>query len=216
MKRLLLAVLLLAAAASSSLPAAPLERDLGEDLGYVRVHALPADLPSATAKARPLVLDLRFASGNADAATALAAWLKFSTTPQTPVFVLVNQATAPALLAVFAGPPHPGIFTLGSAPPPTAIDFPVEIPAADERAAYDALEHGMDIPALTRENLDKPRADEASIARERANDTTETPPEADDIDPPADAKPAPPPPLIDHALQRAIHLYRALHALKRV
>lgn len=214
MKKLLLAFLLLAAA-SWSLQAAPLERDLGEGLGYVRVHALPSDLPSAAIRARPLVLDLRFASGDADAATALAAWLKFSATPQTPVFVLLNRETAPALLGVFAGPARPGILTLGSAQPPVTVD--VEIPTADDRAAYEALEHGTDIPALTRENLDKPRADEASIARERANNASEgTPLEPDDSDTPDDAKPAPPPPLIDHALQRAIHLHRALHALKRV
>ena len=42
--------------------AAPLVRDLGDDLTYLRIAKLPEDLPT-TNLMRPCVLDLRYAKG---------------------------------------------------------------------------------------------------------------------------------------------------------
>ena len=80
--------------------AVPLERDLGQGLGYVRLQRLPADLPASEAgRAKARVLDTRYAEADADAATAFVAWLKFRAAPRAPLFVLVNGGTSPALLA---------------------------------------------------------------------------------------------------------------------
>src|SRR4051812_1934453 len=100
-----LPVIFAAAFVAVTLTAAPIERDLGSGLAYVRVHELPVDLPpNPTGRVPPTVLDLRYARGDADAATAFVAWLKFRATPRTPVFVLANSETSPALLKILA--PH--------------------------------------------------------------------------------------------------------------
>ena len=214
--------LLLLLALAPGLAAAPdrLERELGLGLGYCRAHTLPADLPAAAAKPRPLVLDLRYARGDDSAATLLGNWLKFHSSAATPVFVLVNAGTAPALLAYLAAiEPPAGLVTLGPASPAFEPDIPLKISPADERAAYDALEHGTPIEALLADHSAKPRHDEAAIALERTG-SPEDSAAADDgpSDAPgtAPAAPAPPPPLVDTSLQRAVNLHRTLLALRKL
>lgn len=202
--------------------AAPLELDLGEGLGYFRAHTLPADLPPASAKPRPLVLDLRFSTASDGAANALEAWIKFRATAATPVLVLVNADTPAAFHSVLASfKAQPGFLTLGAATPDFTPDLALDTKGDVERRAYDALEHGTSVDSLTRQNTDKPRNDEASLMHERENpadDFADDP--LNDLTDHDDAPPArtPPaaPPLIDVALQRAIQLHRALLALKRL
>jgi len=220
MKRIL-PLLLLAAATAFAAPPAPLDRDLGQGLAYCRVHSLPADLPTAAAKPGPLVLDLRYAASDDGGAAALGAWLKFHSSTATPVFVLLNADTAPAVrdfLAALA--PPAGLITLGPASPHLAADITVNISAAAERTAYEALEHGTALETLLTESPVKARHDEAAIAQERT-----TPPDgsaatdsdgADASDPAPAAAPAPPPPVIDAVLQRAVYLHRSLRALKKL
>jgi len=216
MKRLL-APLLLATASAIAAPAPPIERDLGLGLAYCRVHTLPADLPTAVAKPRPLVLDLRYARGDDSAATLLGAWLKFHSSAATPVFVLVNADTAPALLAYLTAiEPPAGLVTLGATSPAFEPDIPLRISAATERAAYDALESGTPVEALLTDHSAKPRHDEAAIAQERTGAPGDTS-AADDGTPEAGpATPAPPPPLADYSLQRAVNLHRTLLALRKL
>jgi hypothetical protein len=199
---------------------ARIERDLGQGLAYVRVHSLPADLPPTPAKPGPLVLDLRYARGNPDAATTLGAWLKFRTSARTPVFILVNGGTAPAVLEILeTTEPMPGLLTLGAASSKYVPDVTLRISAAIERSAYDALEHGMPVETLLADNPTKPRHDEAAIAQDHAASATgsdDDEPALDDSSSPAPAAPPAPPPLIDAALQRAVQMHRALLALKRI
>jgi hypothetical protein len=113
---LLFACLLLGATALTRTAAAkPLILDLGQGLAYHRAHSLPADLPAASpARPQPLVLDLRYTTGGPDAAITLAAWLKFRAVPRTPVFILANAETSPALRAAFAEREDtPGLIVLG-------------------------------------------------------------------------------------------------------
>jgi hypothetical protein len=215
MKRLLPFLLLVTVTAF----AAPLERDLGQGLAYCRVHRLPADLPTAAAKPGVLVLDLRFARGDDGAATALGAWLKFRSSTASPVFVLLNADTAPAVLDYFADlAPSAGLITLGAAAPRVTPDIPVKIPPAAERAAYDALERGTPLETLLTDSSAKPRHDEAAIAQERSNPPDEPAPDgADSPDgTPATVAPAAPPPVIDAVLQRAVYLHRSLLALRKL
>ena len=213
---LALALPLLALATES----ARIERDLGQGLAYARVHSLPADLPAAPARLGALVLDLRYALSSSDGVTTLGAWLKFRASARTPVYVLVNSGTAPAVLEFLeTADPMPGLLTLGAASSKFVPDVTLRVSAATERAAYDALEHGTPVATLLTDNPTKPRHDEAEIAQEHAapsagSDDDETGPEESVSASPA--LPAPPPPLIDTTLQRAVHLHRALLALKKI
>jgi hypothetical protein len=212
--RIFLALLTLAFA--PRLAAAPdrLERDLGRGLSYCRVHVLPADLPAAAAPRGALVLDLRYARADDDAAPALAAWFNARTTSAL-VFVLVNAETAPAALAYFAGrESSAGVITLGALSAGFEPDIGLKIAPAAERTAYDALEQGTPLTSLLTDNSTKPRHDEASIAQDRISapdDSTD-----DEVIEPAPVVRTPPPPVIDYTLLRAVHLHRALLALRKM
>ena len=194
--------------------AAPLERDLGQGLGYVRLKQLPADLPaSESGRAKPSVLDARYVAADADAATAFAAWLKFRATLRAPVFVLVNTDTSPALrTALKAHDPASGVVVIGVTSGQFKPDSAVTVSPEEERRAYDALADGATVEALLADNPGKVRNDEASLAKGQNNDLPPVP-----VELPGDAPPAkrngPP---VDVALQRAVHLHRALVALKRL
>lgn len=196
--------------------AAAAAHDLGEGLRYHRVHQLPADLPTnESTRRQPCVLDLRYVTGDATAAAALQAWLKFHATARAPVLVLCNSATSAALVAPLTGTPHgASLVVIGETAPGFTPDIVIRAPAAAERAAYDALERGAPIGSLLRENAEKPRNDEASLTRDHPGDSGEPdrPAGAD----PATATPKAPPPPIDTALQRAVQLHRALLALRKL
>ena len=209
------AALILATAVALS--AAPLTLDLGQGLAYHRAHALPADLPAAApARRQPLVLDLRYATGDADAATALSAWLKFRAAPRTPVFLLANSATSPALRAALADRERTaGLIVLGLAGPGFDPDIALKTTAAAERLAYDALTDARSLAGLINPPVEKPRNDEARLVADHRVGRTPEPAAAD-----ATSAPATPPPTptsaTDAVLQRAVHLHRTLLALKKL
>jgi hypothetical protein len=205
-----MALMLAFAAASGA--AAPIERKLPDHLVYIRVHALPADLPTDdSVRQHPCVVDLRYTQADTASAGILVNWVKFHCSPRTPMFVLVNGSTAPALVTGLRREVMPGLLTAGVAAQRFEPDLIVTQSAADERRAYDALEQGTDIAALITDHPDKLRNDEASLAQER---TTEPPADDTEESPAPGAaekqKPAP----TDAALQRAVHVYEGLRALK--
>ena len=169
------------------------------------------------------MLDLRYVRSDAAGAQALAAWLKFHATAHAPVFILANADTSRALLPPSAGrEPAGSVVVIGAATPGFTPDIAIKISADAERSAYDALEQGRAIESLLVENADKPRNDEARLAKEHLPDTA---PPVDDATadnpptPPASDKPAkarPSPHSVDAALQRAVQLHRALVALKKI
>ncbi len=216
-------VLLLALSPAATVHAATAQ-DLGAGLAYYRLTTLPADLPaSATAKA--CILDLRYATGDDAAGDALTAWLKFHAGPRTPVLLLANAATAPALLHALSTAALPaGTLTLGQPAPGFAPDVPITKTTADtERRAYDAFAQGTTLAALIEEKVTKPRHDEAEMVRRRAagEPWEYEPADEDEKSTPGTIAPATPAPaistapLIDATLQRAVHLHRALQALGR-
>ena len=197
--------------------AAPLSFDLGQGLAYHRAHSLPADLPgSSPTRPQPLVLDLRYAVGDADAAIALSAWLKFRAAPRTPVFLLANSATSPALRAAFADRQHTaGLLVLGLAGSDFSPDIALKTTPEAERLAYDALTDAAALARLINPPITKPRNDEARLVADYlAGRTSE--PTATDPAPAATAPTPTPPPATDPVLQRAVHLHRSLLALKRL
>jgi hypothetical protein len=203
-----------------TLHAAPFTRDLGEGLVYHRITNLPADLPTAeAARKQPCVLDLRFVRGDAAAGTALDAWLKFRATSRTPVLLLINGETAAAVLAPLAARlPSPGLVVIGTASPGLTPDLALKLAPAEERLAYDALAAGATVESVLNDSPEKIRDDEAQLAKEHRARPTPAPPLSDDPpDDPPSTKPTPPvAPPIDSALQRAVHLHRALKALKKL
>jgi hypothetical protein len=210
---------------TTSLHAAPLTRDLGEGLTYHRARTLPGDLPTdGPARPQPCVLDLRYTAGDAAAATAFHAWLKFHVSPRTPVLLLINADTAPVLLAPFAERRPGGLVLIGPATAPLTPDIVVKLNTDTERNAYDALGGTTPAAALITDTLDKPRNDEARLMRDRGADPTTYPRPADDASddfsdapsPAPAAKPKAPPALLDVSLQRAVHLHRALKALRKL
>ena len=195
-----------------ALCAAPREADLGNGLVYVRVHELPADLPSkpATGRVPPCVIDVRYVPADAEAAAAFMAWMGFRATPRTPVIVVANAATSAALRAALAAHERAsGIVVVGLSAEGFRPDIAVRGTGEAERAAYDAFEHGTPLTKLLTDNPDKVRNDEASLSKDRLAEAA-----ADAAEEVIAGKRAQPP--IDAALQRAVHLHRALIALKKI
>ena len=208
--------LLLALLAAAGAHAAPLQRDLGQGLAYLRVHTLPADLAAPTDPGHPLVLDLRYVPGGPPEAAGLLAWLKQHAGVRSPVFLLANGQTSAALLAPLNSPEAvTGLVILGAAGPGFDPDIALSVTPREERRAYDALENGAAINSLVVAKDDKPRNDEATLAKARLADNGDD--EADD-EPKPEEKPKPivPPQVIDPVLQRAVQLDRSLLALKRL
>ena len=221
MKRV--ALILLAVVLPVFAAAAPLEHDLGLRLVYVRVHQLPADLPAKPAgRVPPCIVDVRYVETHADGAAAFVLWVKSRATLRTPVFVLANAATSAELLKPFSvREKETGIVLVGIEGERFRPDVAVRASADDERRAYDALEKGAEIGTLLADSPNKVRHDEASLSKDRP---AELPPGVAttgdgrtvslSLEEPSPVKPVALP--IDATLQRAVHLHRALVALKKI
>lgn len=205
------------AAAPSAAPATTFAEvnDLGEGLGYIRVHQLADSLEllgRTLPQARALVLDVRYASATESDAATFARVLG-TRTGNAPLFVLVSQQTpvalTPALLKLPAGSVTLGI--AGSLPEPAVL---VQQPEDVDRRAFAAFDGGMPLAALITGKIDKERFDEAELVKEFQSGNTNAAPPAtpDPTKPNASAEKAPV--LTDRVLQRAVHLHRALAAFK--
>lgn len=192
--------------------AAPVERELGGGLSYFRVHELPADLPAKPeGHASPCIIDLRYVQADGDAATAFTAWLKFRASPHSPVFVLANAETSGALKRALAEHEQGvGVVVIGIPARQFRPDVAATGSAQNERKAYDALEQGAAPTALLTDNPDKVRNDEASLSKDRLAEASAD--SAEDSLAPKGTKPPP----VDVTLQRAVHLHRAIVALKKI
>jgi hypothetical protein len=159
------------------------------------------------------VLDLRYAVADDAAAAALKTALA-GRPAGAPLFIRVSPATSPALAAVIRQSLALTLGIPGSAPIPKVM---VQADAAQDRLAYDALETGTALDKLISGKIEKERFDEASLVEEFKNGNPEAaPPEPPDPTvPKAEGTPTPPAPLADRVLQRAVHLHRALLALRR-
>lgn len=211
--------------------------DLGQGLAYLRVHSV-ATSEAALRKSVPgtaaLVLDLRYATADDTAAGALRSALA-ARSPATLLLILVSPATPPALEPVITASSALTLGAPGSLPAPRIV---VRTEAAADRRAYDALDAVTELSKLITGKIEKERFDEASLVQEFKNGhQTPEPSPGDRPDPtpagqetgatpaPADAaapktetapgKESPPAPPIDRVLQRAVHLHRALLALRR-
>lgn len=190
----------------AAINAAPLERDLGKGLAYFRIAESTPGIPLSGHKGSA-VLDLRYAETSAVSPKDLAAWLQQHATPSTPVFALANASTAPELRAVLAQlAERSPLLVIGPAAGSFHPDIAISVSADAEHAAYTTLQNDTDIATLITPPVTKVRQDEAAIiaARQRGESQDEEPqPELTDKDGDGNA------PMIDPALQRAVHLHRA-------
>lgn len=192
--------------------------DLGTGLSYLRIHSV-AESEAALRKAGPgagaLVLDLRYATAGEESAALLRTALA-DRPAAAPLFILVSPATPAALGPVITAA---RAVTLGLASSTPAPKVAVQTDAAADRKAYDALGAGTPLDKLITGKIEKERFDEASLVHEFKNGNPDAAPKpAPDPTAPKPAgeaaKEAPAVPPTDRVLQRAVHLHRALLALK--
>jgi hypothetical protein len=215
MKRL---ILLFSVLSLYSYAANPEPADLGGNLSYLRVHSLADAAPvlhSALSAKHALVLDLRYTTASEESAGALRSDLA-QHPADVPLFILISPATPPGVLGAIHQS-STAFITLGVAGSQPAPKITVKMDAETDRRAYDALDAGTAVEALTSGKIEKERFDEAILVQEFKNGNPEAaPPAAPD---PTAVKPTEatdkPAPLIDRVLQRAVHLHQALLALHR-
>jgi hypothetical protein len=192
--------------------------DLGQGLSYLRIHSVAESevvLRKAISGAQALVLDLRYATADEASASLVKSAIAGRST-ETPLFVLVSPATPAALVPVISG--HSPALTLGAPGSTPAPKVVVRTDAAGDRRAYDALDAGTELSKLVTGKIEKERFDEASLVQEFKNGHDPVPPPlADPTAPKTEAAPkeAPVMPPTDRVLQRAIHLHRAMLAVRR-
>lgn len=188
--------------------------DLAPDLGYLRVHSLVLErefLASALLKSRALVLDLRYPLDERDAGETLRQEL--ATHPAKPrLYVLVSPATpVPVVGAIAASPTR--LITLGvkgARPEPQVVVL--QSPAGD-RQAFDALPAGRSLADLVSGKIEKERFDESMLVAEFRGGPPSDRAVPAGLPARTDSPDAPRP--TDRVLQRALHLHRALAALRR-
>lgn len=214
MKRLLLPVLLaitLAVRAWASVEVT----ELGDGLAYVRVRSLATaaeTLHAALPQGRALVLDLRFARASIEDPAALGSLLASRRGPG-PLYILVSPQTPDSFRVPLSRLPA-GALTLGILDSKPAPRLVIDQPPEADRRAYEALDAGTPLEKLVSGKIEKERFDEASLVKEfeNGNPYAEPPPSPD----PSATKPADSADttVTDRVLQRALHLHRALAALK--
>ena len=187
--------------------------ELAPGLRYLRIHSLVQsahELSDAlnVNKSPALVIDLRYVADENGAAQAQAIYA-LNSHPAKPVLYILVSPETPAEVASVITKTSTALVTLGirdSKPQPEVV---VEQSAADDRAAYAALDNGTALAALVSGKIEKERFDEAELVKEFKNGNHDAhPPEGD-----ADGTKTPNR-LTDRVLQRALHLHQALQALK--
>ncbi len=218
---------------ASSLTASEGDISLAKGLYYKRLQKISSqgriELPKSAA-----VLDLRGTQiVDADALRSVAAWVDGSSHPPLRL-VLIDSSTSSDVLQILESREQ-FLMTLGAASPAISPDVAVTVSLRSDQDARDALDAGKAPGDLLASKFEKPRYDEAAMVRDHASglplpnsppdlsdldptegDATTTPTTAPDADVATAAGSLPEAPLFDAVLQRAVHLYQSLVALKRI
>lgn len=190
---------------------------LSQDLSYLRLSALPADLPPGEAAPKgALVIDIRGAAADRSGTTAFSAWLGLRGNGEYPTYILANQDTAPSLKKALLSANCPALITLAPSGADFEADIAVDTSAEADRTAYAALVKGSSLDSLLSMSLEKERLDEAKLAKDYENGLRS--PGRDPALPPkgekaqtGDDKTKP----SDIVLARAVQIHRALEVLQK-
>ena len=189
--------------------------ELGEGLAYLCPADPVADLRLFAGRipVGPLVLDLRRVTFTAEDSRAWLAALPGLPAGKTICIVLISPTTPPDLLARFAAG-LPGCLTIGRVANGCHPDVAVATTADAEQRAIAAYAAGTPLATLIAAASDKPRHDEAELAKDHAAGKTP----AGEADSPAAVALKPPQagPAFDAVLQRAVQVHRGLLALGRL
>jgi len=169
--------------------------DLAPGLAYLR--STDTSIIAEALEAGSVVLDLRTVTDP----------VKPLRVPRTRVLLILVSPATPALN-------FPGAITLGRVSPDLKTDLTVTTTAEADTAATTALATGTAPENLIVENADKPRFDESLLVREHQSGVKPSAPADPAAANPADASASPV--IIDAVLQRAVHVYRGLIALKKI
>ena len=223
--------------ATAAVPAAPpatpaaisAPAGLGPGLAFLRLAALDVEVAAKmSASSTALVLDLRGTTADEQSAVTFLAMLRARPANQGVCLILISPATAPALLKMLVTRVS-GCLTIGRAEGNCRPDIAVTTTAESDQRAQDALGTGTPPLALLGPTVDKPRHDEAELAKDHASGKkpASEPASPDSTAPKPAASPAAgslpavitatlstvlPPPL-DAVLQRAVQIHRGLLAL---
>jgi hypothetical protein len=195
--------------------AVPQSHLLPDGPAYVRSRDLSQlDVASAPVE---LILDLRgLGETTAEGSARLNALLAAGSV-RTVRLVLVDPETAPSLRAAVRAALG-RVLILGANLPPEAVDVAVATPVESDRRAVAALDDGKAPQELLATAPEKARYDESAMVRDHAKGLPI--PEAPQEQETDDGKTAPPAPedavLVDRVLERALHLHRALRAIRRI
>ena len=193
--------------------------DLGNNLSYLRVHALAGSDPAlqvALSAQHACVLDVRYATATEESiATFRTALAKHPS--EAPLFILISPATPPSVVDAVNAVTPATFVTLGIAGSNPSPKITVKTTAATDREAYDAFDNGTSLTELISGKIEKDRFDEATLVKEFKSGNPD--PEAPSATDRAATKPPETPTkaavLTDRVLQRALHLHQALLALQR-
>ncbi len=212
---------------------ASLEKDLGQSLAFYRVTQPGADRVSmmeAIHRSAALVLDLRGVEAEPEFISSLHAALAKPVPENAVRMVLVDQDTAPAIMAALDDDSLLSVITLAPRMTRYSADITLATTASEQKTAMDALAQGIPVEKLTADIREKRRFDEAKLVHDHANgvspdDAFPADAEDDSLSEPApekgknkgEGKPAEETPAPrDLVLERAIHLHRTLVALKKI
>lgn len=210
------------------------EPTLAKGLVYKRLQTLPAasvlELPKTA-----VVIDLRGTQlADTDALRSVAAWVSASSQPPLRL-VLIDSSTSSDVLQVLEARQR-FLMTVGAASPAISPDVAVAVSLRADQDARDTLDAGKAPLELLASKVEKRRYDEAAMVRDHANGIPlpDSPPDLSDPDPTAQDATVPSTanpggekpvatagstataPLYDAVLQRAVHVYQSLVALKRI
>jgi hypothetical protein len=208
-----------ATTANLSTAAAPLLRALPGGPSYLRIRDL-AQLDLAATPAE-IIIDLRGLRETTPDGAARLGTLLASGSARTLCLVLIDPTTSADLLAAVKASKGRHL-TLGANLPAGAVDVAVATSAERDQQAVAALDSGRPPEALLETRQEKVRYDESSMVRDHAKGLPipDAPPELETEPGKDDAKSGPAvavePPLVDRVLERALHLHRALRAIRRI
>ena len=183
-----------------------------------KIATLEGDLRAATTKTENDLRGLR--ETTPDGARRLGTLLASGSAP-TLRFVLIDPNTPADLLAIVKASPGRRL-TLGANLPAGVVDVAVATPAERDQQAVAALDSGRPLESLLETRQEKVRYDESSMVRDHAKGLPipDAPPELEPEPGKADANSASTvtaeAPLVDRVLERALHLHRALRAIRRI